>query len=392
MPLTELQSRILDEGITVWFANHGGASASQIAEALSVSHEEALKAVEELAQLGHGTLNRDVTLVELSFDPANPENGITQRPFTTNIFFPSKRVLRQAFYASGKPAEHLPEYVVRLHLGTQQIALIFFSEEVLSRYFAHPELYDINDSLAGGEVSSRGDDIDDRYLYVRYGKCRLRDGRIAVTAICKDLADMGVSEQRYWHSCELPGADLERSDPNFQAFLGRTYEGSFVDYPDPISDLISAMQSLNSFLSPGALFTRLENVHLRTPVERTYKSFCDCSSELYKLIGPDALSQSIMKKLLQQKMGLSAADFVHQQSKRPLSSIQLLDLLEQQLKLPGSLSAVIRKVSALRIDADHKVLGRDEKPSTYSEQFAALSREAMAAVDELARALAPPSE
>jgi hypothetical protein len=87
MPLTELQSRILDEGITVWFANHGGASASQIAEALSVSHEEALKAVEELAQLGHGTLNRDVTLVELSFDPANPENGITQRPFTTNIFF-----------------------------------------------------------------------------------------------------------------------------------------------------------------------------------------------------------------------------------------------------------------------------------------------------------------
>ncbi len=392
MPFTELQSRVLEEGIAVWFANHGGASASQIAEALSVSHEEALKVVEELVQLGHGTLNRDITLVELSFDPANPGNGFTQRPFTTHIFFPSKGALRQAFYASRLPAEHLPEYVVRLHLGTQQIELIFFSEEVLSRYFTHPELYDINDSLAGGEVSSRGEDIDDRYLYVRYGKCRLRDGRIAVTAICKDLADMGVSEQRYWHSYEFANPGLDPSDANFQTFLGRTYEGSFVDYPDPISDLIVAMQSLNSLLSPGTLFTRFENVHLRTPVEQTYKSFCDCASELYKLIGPDALSQSVMKELLQQRLGLSVENFVHQQSKRPLSSIQLLTLLEQQLKLPGRLSAVLRKVSVLRIDADHKVLDRDEKPSTYSEQFAALCEEVTAAVDELAKALAPPSK
>lgn len=392
MPLTELQSRILEEGIAIWFANHGGASADRIAEALSVSHEEALKTVEELVQLGRGTMNRDITLVKLSFDPANPGKGFTQRPFTTHIFFPSKSALRQAFYSSGLPAEHLPEYVVRLHLGTQQIELIFFSEEVLSRYFAHPELYDINDSLAGGDVSSRGEDIDDRYLYVRYGKCRLRDGRIAVTAICKDLADMGVSEQRYWHSYEFAKPDLEPSDPNFQAFLGRTYEGSFVDYPDPISDLVTAMRSMNSLLSPRELFTRLENVHLRTPVEQTYKSFCDCASELYKLIGPDALSQSAMKELLQQRMKLSAENLVHQQSKRPLSSIQLLTLLEQQLKLPGSLSAVLRKVSALRIDADHKVLNRDEKPSTYSEKFAALCREVTAAVEELARALVPPSE
>ena len=392
MSLTDFQTLVLDEGLAEWFANHGGASASTIAEKLSVSHEQALAAVEELAHLGYGTLNRDVKLVALSFDPANPSGGFTQRPFTTHIFFPSRGALRRAFYASELPAQNLTEYVVRLHLGTQQIELIFFSEEVLSRYFDHPELYDISDSLAGGEINARGEDVDDRYLYVRYGKCRLRDGRIAVTAICKDLADMGVLEQRYWHSHELVKPYLESSDPNFQAFLGRTYDGSWVEYPDPIADLIAAMRSLNSIVSPGALFTRLENVHLRAPVEQTYKSFCDCASELYKIIGPDALSQATMKDILQNRLGLSASDFVHHQSKRPLSSSQLLALLEQQFKLPGSLSEVLRKVSALRVDADHKILNRDEKPSTYSEQFAALCSQATAAVEELAGALTPSTE
>ncbi len=99
-----------------------------------------------------------------------------------------------------------------------------------------------------------------------------------------------------------------------------------------------------------------------------------------------------MKDILQNRLGLSASDFVHHQSKRPLSSSQLLALLEQQFKLPGSLSEVLRKVSALRVDADHKILNRDEKPSTYSEQFAALCSQATAAVEELAGALTPSTE
>lgn len=392
MSLTDLQTRVLDQGFSEWFANHSGVSASTIAEKLSLSHEEALEAVEELANLGYGTLNRDIKLVALSFDPANPSAGFKQRPFATHIFFPCRGELRRAFYASKLPAQNLPEYVVRLHLGTHQLELIFFSEDVLSRYFDHPELYDIGDSLAGGEINARGENVDDRYLYVRYGKCRLRDGKIAVTAICKDLADMGVLEQRYWHSHELAKPDLEARDLNFQAFLGRTYDGSWVEYPDPIADLIAAIRSLNAIVSPNALFTRYENIHLRAPVEQTYKSFCDCASELYKIIGPDALCQVTMKKILQNRLGLSESKFTHQQTKRPLSSKQLLSLLEQQLKLPGSLSAVLRRVYELRINADHKVLNRDEKSSTYSEKFADLCSQAAAAVEELAGALTPSIE
>lgn len=80
MPLTDTQRRVLEQGIAVGFADHGGASASSIAETLSISHEEALKAIEELAELGHGSLNPDVTLVALSFDPSNPGIGFTQTP------------------------------------------------------------------------------------------------------------------------------------------------------------------------------------------------------------------------------------------------------------------------------------------------------------------------
>ena len=387
MSLSEVQSLVLRQGIAIWFRNFGGASASDIASNLSRSHDDVCRAVEELEQLGYGKLNRDIELFQVSFDPESPDEGFTHTPLKTHIFFPSKGALREAFYSSDIPAKNLPEYVVRLHLGTQQIELVFFSEEVLSRYFDHPELYDIGDTLAGGEISARGQDVDNRYLYVRYGKCRLRSGAMAVTAICKDLADMGVAEQRHWHSHEIVKPDLEHNDPNFQTFLSRTYDGSWVDYPDPISELLGAMHALNSRLAPRQLFTRLENVHLRLPVEQTYKSFCDCASELFKLVGPDALSQSTMKGLLQCQLSVTAAELVHGESKRPLSSMQLLALLESRLALPGNLSAVIQRVSKLRIDADHRVLGRDLKPQSYSEEFASLCKEVAAAVTELAGAL-----
>jgi hypothetical protein len=102
MSLTDFQTLVLDEGLAEWFANHGGASASTIAEKLSVSHEQALAAVEELAHLGYGTLNRDVKLVALSFDPANPSGGFTQRPFTTHIFFPSRGALNRPGFRGGQ--------------------------------------------------------------------------------------------------------------------------------------------------------------------------------------------------------------------------------------------------------------------------------------------------
>ena len=222
-------------------------------------------------------MNKDVKLYQVSFDPENMAAGFKHEPVITHIFFPSEQVLRDTFYSSDLPQQSLPEYTTRLHLGAHQIGLVYFEEEVLARYLDHPELYEINDSLAGGDISALSSTLDDRYLYVRYGKCRLKSGNIAVTAIYNDLSDMGKSEQRYWHSYELDAPDIDKSDGHFQNFLARTYEGEFVDFEDPISRLREAVLATNKAIEPRTLFAKIENIHLRLPVEQTYKSYCDAA-------------------------------------------------------------------------------------------------------------------
>lgn len=333
-------------------------------------------------------MNRDADFTELSFDLENPQAGFISNPLRTHVFFPSEQVLADAFYGSKLSRQNLPEYVVRLHLGAHQYGLIFFDEEVLSRYFEHPEFYEIEDSLAGGSIATTSEAGEDRHLYVRYGKCRLNTGRIAVSAVYKDLAHMGASEQRYWHAHEISAPSIDRTDDNFQRFLGRTYEGAWVEYPDPIRNLLTEVVGANSDLNPLSLFTRTENVHLRMPVEQTYKSYCDCASELYKVVGPDALSQPALKALLQDRFGHTQEDYIHLESRRPLSSLQLLGLLESNLGVPDALNGPLKKVAKLRIEADHKILEPQTSNRSYSSDFANLCSELKNGIAKIRAALA----
>lgn len=372
MSLSSSQSQILSFAISNWFKTFAGTSALDIASSQSLEHNEVLRLIEELCEAGYGTLNRGVKLVQLSFDPQDIGKKFKHEPVTTHIFFPSKTSLREAFFASDLPGQNLPEYTVRLHLGAHQISLVFFSEEVLSRYMSHPEHYELNDTLAGGDVTSLSTAPEERSLYVRYGKSRQASGKIAVTAIYKDLDAMSPAEQRYWHSYELEALDVDRSDPYFQRFLSRTYDGEFVDFPDPISDVIDSMSRINSLICPTKLFTRQENVHLHLPVEQTYKSFCDSASELYKVVGPDGISLTTLKNLLSGELAASEDDLVHKESGRPLSTIQLLELAESKLGVNGAFTKPLRMIANLRIDADHKVLLPDGDSKSYSQEFAAL--------------------
>jgi hypothetical protein len=81
-----------------------------------------------------------------------------------------------------------------MHLGAKQLDLVFFSEEVLARYLSHAELYEVNDSLAGGQITSHSGASGDRHLCVLYGKSRQTPGQTAVAAIYKDLAVMSAAE------------------------------------------------------------------------------------------------------------------------------------------------------------------------------------------------------
>jgi hypothetical protein len=380
MPLNKEAQDTLRAAVNGWFKNFAGTSALDVARDLSLDHAVVMQLFEHLATAGYGSLNKDVRLYQMSFDPENISAGFKNEVVVTHIFFPSKQVLRNAFYSSDLPKQHLPEYTTRLHLGAHQIGLAYFGEEVLARYLDHPELYEINDSLAGAEISSMSSRPEDRYLYVRYGKCRLKSGHIAVTAIYKDLSDMGNSEQRYWHSHEIDSPAIDKSDVHFQSFLARTYEGDFVDFQNPIARLLEAVAQVNKVFEPRLLFAKAENVHIRLPVGQTYKSYCDAASELYKIVGPDNMSQSSLKNLLTNDFGVQANDLVHTESARPLSTLQLFALLEDKLGNPGLFTEPLRMIGHLRVTADHKVLKPDAVTKSYSRDFAQMC-------DSLAQAL-----
>lgn len=388
MALSKEVQDVLTCTVSGWFSNFAGTSALDVARDLSLDHPSIMRMYEQLAETGYGTLNRDVQLYQVSFDPENIAAGFKHEPVVTHIFFPSKQALRDGFYSSDRPQQRMPEYTTRLHLGAQQIGLVFFDEEVLARYLDHPELYEINDSLAGGDISALSNAPEDRYLYVRYGKCRLKSGNIAVTAIYKDLSDMGQSEQRYWHSHELDSPSIDKSDTHFQNFLARTYEGDFVDFEDPISKLRDALLAANKLFEPRALFAKVDNVHLRLPVEQTYKSYCDAASELYKIVGPDNLSHALLKDILVNGLAAHPDELTHAKSGRPLSTIQLLALLEDKLTVPGLFSKLLRSLSELRVAADHKVLEVDSATKSYSREFAGTCDQLAQALERLTELLA----
>lgn len=388
MPPTKETQAALASAVDGWFKNFGGTSALDVARDLSLDHSVVMRLFEKLVKSGHGSINADVTLYQASFDTENIAAGFKLEPVVTHIFFPAKQELRDAFYASSLPQRRLPEYKTRLHLGAHQIGLAYFAEEVLARYLDHPELYEINDSLAGGDVSALSSTSEDRYLYVRYGKCRLKSGSIAVTAIFKDLSDMGPSEQRYWHSFEIESPEIDKSDAHFQNFLARTYEGDFVDFEDPITRLLEGVIRVNKSLENGNLFAKAENIHLRLPVEQTYKSHCDAASELYKIVGPDNLSQSILKSLLTNDFGMESEDLKHAESGRPLSTLQLLALLEERLMAPGLLTKLLRPLSMLRAAADHKVLRAETETRSYSREFAEMCNGLAESLEKFAKLLA----
>ena len=388
MPLTKEAQAALASAVDGWFKNFGGTSALDIASDLSLDHPVVMRLFEELVKTGHGSINANVTLYQVSFDSESVAAGFKHEPVVTHIFFPAKQALRDAFYASSLPQQCLPEYTTRLHLGAHQIGLAYFAEEVLARYLDHPELYEINDSLSGGDVSALSSTPEDRYLYVRYGKCRLSSGSISVTAIFKDLSDMGPSEQRYWHSFEIESPEIDKSDAHFQNFLARTYEGDFVYFEDPITRLLEGVIRVNNSLENGSLFARTENIHLRLPVEQTYKSHCDAASELYKIVGPDNLSQSILSSLLTNDFGMESEGLKHVESGRPLSTLQLLALLEEKLMAPRLITELLRPLSMLRVAADHKVLQAETETRSYSREFAEMCNGLAESLEKFAELLA----
>jgi len=331
-------------------------------------------------------MNANVELSQINLPAPGSASAISFTPITTHIFFPSREELTDHFYTSGTVRSEPPEFKKRLLCGEHQLALCFFSEEVLARYFGRLDWYEVDDSSAGGHIWLKSDAPEDRYVDVRFGKGKSQDGKIFVTAIYKDLYRLSPSEQRHWHAHEIDPPRLDTKDDNFRLFAARTYDGACVEFPKPIKAVQDSIIKLNDKFNPNPLFGRLENEHLRTPVVNTNKALADSCSELYKVIGSDSLKAKPLKLFLKNRCGKAEADFVHD-SGRPLSALQLLECVESELGLTTCLSAAINDVAKYRIEADHKVLITGSDRPSYGEEFASLCNQFVAAANSLVRAV-----
>lgn len=371
----EILDRVLDLSIEQWNRAFGGTSALDIADKIDLPNDAVMLLMEKLCEEGKGTINRNVELYVIKLSPASPKLEIPNKPTVTHVFFPDKQLLTEHFYSSHLVREKYPEFKNRLHKGAHQLAMVLFSDEVLARYFDHPELYEIDDSLAGGHILANSDAPENRYLYVRYGKRKLLNGRTAVTAIYKDLYVMSAEEQRHWHAYEINDYETAKSDPNFERFLARTYEGEFVDFPSPLKDISEALALVNKSVSNGCIFSRTENSHLRLPVENNQKALYDSCSELYKLIGTDSLDQDVMRSLLIDVLGINEKEMIHAKTGKAFSSMQLLGYIESKLGIESLLTSAIKSIGKYRIEADHKLTKAIADENNYVDIFLSLCEE-----------------
>jgi len=367
--LTAIEKKILKICSQKWFDNPAGISAIDISKIVSLPNEEVMQIMERFALSHLGTINRNVELYYVKIDFDNPSHDFEDERVITHIFFPSKEVLQYFYYKSNLVKEDIPEYKKRLHLGGCQISLQFFNEEVLKKYFDHPEKYDIDDSMAGGIISTNGDAEKDEYVHVQYGKKLINNGHTAITAILSDLASMSQNEQKYWSSFEIKECILDGNDENFKIFFERSFDGEWVEYPNPINDIENILSDFNNVLNNQVLFKKTKNIHLRLPVENTYKELCNSCSELYKLIGPDNMNITVLKQYLIKHFNYSGTRFIHSESRKALSTLQIFKLFEEAITSKQVLYDEIKYIENYRINADHKILEKDNCPEKYTKQF-----------------------
>lgn len=362
-------SEILEYCSKKWFDNPAGISALDLAEHLQITNEAAMRIFESFNDLGYGSLNRNVKLGVVHLDPKNIPKSLDFREEITHIFFPSPKILASYYEKLGMLRQNIPEYKKRLKLGAGQINQAYFEEEVLRKYFNHPEKYEIEDSESGGSVLSRGEETP--YIWVRYSKRKLENGIIVVGAIYKDLAEMSDNDQKYWSSYEIKEAKFVEyeKDEAYQQFVRNQLYGEFADYIDPIADILSFLKKINE-IAGMTIFRQIENSLVKPPIENTFKSFCDSCSELDKLFANGNIDGKNLKNWILQKGWGTESDFCCSDKKHPeITPRQMLKLLESKLCGATDLSNLLKECSDYRQQIAHHMDVSSEKIVSYTQKF-----------------------
>lgn len=368
-------SEILEYCSKRWFDNPAGISALDLAEYLQITNEAAMRIFESFNELEYGSLNRNVKLGVVHFDLKNVSEPLDSKEEITHIFFPSSRVLATFYEKFRLHRRNIPEYTRCLKLGAGQMCPIYFEEEVLRKYFNHPEKYECEDSESGGSVLSRGEEIP--YIWVRYSKRKLEDGNIAVGALCKDLADMSDNDQKYWASYEIKsGKFLEyEKDKAYQQFVKSQIYGEFADYIDSIAEVFSLLKKINEAVGV-TVFRQVQNKSVIPPIENTFKSFCDSCSELDKLFANGNIDGKNLKNWMLQQIIASESDFICSDNKHPeITPRQMLKLLESKVCGTTDLLDLLKECSDYRQQVAHHMTASSEEVVSYSQKFYNMCKE-----------------
>jgi hypothetical protein len=304
---------VLNHIVEHWKSNFTGVSALAIADALSRRHDEVLASLDELAAAKKVTLRpARVTPMHLDADEDGVVGWREDMPVDTHIVFATRPVLQSALEADSE--KHAP-FTTRLHLGDSQVKQYFFDAEVLEAYRRHPERYDLEDDVMGGDVLAWSDyylslpesDVEEKIIpRLRYGKRLLKNGRVVIGVIVHDLHELPPKEQMRWASYELDHPEFDAQDADFDKYQRESFEAEFFDHNDPLEGIFAIIRQINQRLD-RKLFRREEtHAGLHYPVTNSVEAYRTAHQELFKVIGSDALSTGALQALLTDLLGVDA--------------------------------------------------------------------------------------
>ena len=357
------EEKVLEHAVKHWTSHKTGTDSKRIAQEIRASHAAVKQAMLNLEAAGLATLNKDAPLNMVSFGAG----GMKFTPVVCHIIFPSQAVLTDNFYKSDLVRQNLPIYEERVMKGSHTYSFAYFNEEVLRKYLTRPDLYDVSDTVSGGHVRYEGED-EALYVEIRHGRRKLENGRSAITVFVTDLLKMNEAEQRYWHGHEISAPTFADEDKGFSDFLDVNLEGKWISYKDPVSEAVAAIQLTNERLE-AEIFRNTSNDLLHAPVENTEKAYCDSCSELFKLIGNDSLNKDILEAYLVENFGAKKGEFIHKESQRPLSGLQLLSLLQEKAGTGNQAVKAIKSIGDDRIKAAHALTFKGDPNKIYIDMF-----------------------
>lgn len=374
-----MKEKILEIAVQYWNENFGGISALHIAQTWTISHQEVVQYFHILRNEGNGTIRENMKLYPISFRRGKKGNIVTEEEggVVTAVFFPSKEILKKQFEIENK--DYSP-FLNRLHQGNSQIEHYYFMHEVLHKYFSHPERYYIQDDVIGGHILTKDEYYlslpentrkENTFAQIMYGKRKLADDSVVIAVILYDLSKLPLKEQKYWESYEIGHPDFLTIDNDFENYIRQKFEAEFVDYEDPLSNIVEKIESINRLFGNEKLFRHVENLYLRYPAINTEKAYNDAHNELYKLIGTDSLNKELIKDILLKNLEKTDDDLIHRESQREKGIRALFEMIFENLETPKQelIKTAWGVVQTGRVGGAHKIIQPTLSHKDFIKQF-----------------------